>query len=178
VIQVINPIMVPALLQTDDYAYKLITSETYGELAYRALDLRMERQLKVFERPDPAEVQFVISEAAIRRTVGDRMVMVRQLRRLLDIHSSATLSINIVPFTAGPTGFMRSFILLGFSSLDKDDLLCAEDAFGEMNMTSNEEKVARAHDQFDNLMKAALIGEQVRTFLNHVLLELGSVPDT
>jgi hypothetical protein len=56
----------------------------------------------ILTRPNPPRLVAILDEAVLRREVGGREVMVRQLRQLVD--SATTLpnvTVLVIPFTAG-----------------------------------------------------------------------------
>lgn len=104
VIRGYEPFTVPGLLQTPDYA-RAVISQTWmmkpsGKKIEDLLELRLARQ-EILEGHSRPRLQFIMDEAVIRRTVGDRTIMRSQLRYLLELAQSDRVSILIVPFHAG-----------------------------------------------------------------------------
>jgi transcriptional regulator with XRE-family HTH domain len=94
--------LIPGLLQTQDYAQAILArwpSLTDEEAAQRTA-ARMNRQA-ILERDEPPAAFFVIDEGALRREVGGPDVMKIQLGRLLDLTERPTISVQIVPASAG-----------------------------------------------------------------------------
>lgn len=104
VIRVHQPNLVPGLLQTERYAWELMTTVTDQQPATirRRVDLRMLRQ-QVLGRTDAPSVDVVLDEAALRRPVGDSRVMREQYDRLLELSVAPRIEIRILPFPAGPS---------------------------------------------------------------------------
>ena len=103
------------LLQTEDYARAVLA----GQLPRRSrhevdqlVELRMRRQEALF-RPSPLRLDVVVDESVLARVVGDRAVMARQMRRLLDLMDLPTVSIRLFPFEAGvDRAHMGHFVIL------------------------------------------------------------------
>ncbi|MFE4057388.1 helix-turn-helix domain-containing protein [Streptomyces sp. NPDC059096] len=96
--------LVPGLLQTDGYAREVIRTHIRG-IDEADLDgrvrLRIERQSLLTRVTDPPVVRVALSEAILRRPVGDRDVMVQQLAHLVYVAELPTVSIRVTPFAAG-----------------------------------------------------------------------------
>jgi hypothetical protein len=103
---------VPGLLQTPSYARAIIEavepSITRPEVE-AAVTLRMERQSKVWDDPEPPEALFVIDEAALWRMPGSPDARRAQLGRLRTLPPSVTL--RIVPFSAGPHPSLGTYLI-------------------------------------------------------------------
>jgi transcriptional regulator with XRE-family HTH domain len=99
-----EPLIVPGLLQTEDYARALITGWQPGDAAEtveQQVAARMERQ-HLLDRADPPLIWAIIGEAALRNPVGGPDVLHDQLIRLLDTETAhPRLIIQVVPLTAG-----------------------------------------------------------------------------
>ncbi|MFC6935118.1 Scr1 family TA system antitoxin-like transcriptional regulator [Actinomadura yumaensis] len=91
--------LVPALLQTPDYARALLLAgrnkDVEGDLAKR-----MARKA-VLEKPDPPELSVLLSESVLDIPVGGRAVMRAQLAHLLAMSERSNIAVRIVPREAG-----------------------------------------------------------------------------
>jgi hypothetical protein len=97
------PQILPALLQTPDYARAVVTLAHAGAAEQdieRRVELRLRRQ-GILQRPGPAHLWTVIDEAALRRPIGGRAVMRAQVRHLIDMCDLAHVSIWVLPFRLG-----------------------------------------------------------------------------
>jgi len=98
-----QPNLVPGLLQTYRYGWELMT--TLADLPLHELDrrvrLRTARQRVLVRDPAP-RLDLVIDEAALRRPVGGPDVMHEQYERLIDVATTPTTTLRIVPLSAGP----------------------------------------------------------------------------
>ncbi|MGN9915505.1 helix-turn-helix domain-containing protein [Micromonospora palomenae] len=106
-------LLVPGLLQTEEYARALL--RTGGLLPLSEVEQvvagRMERQ-RILDRDHPPQLVFVIDEAVLCRRVGDRAVMARQLAHLAAAAEREHVQVRLIPAN-GPwhTGLAGPFVL-------------------------------------------------------------------
>jgi transcriptional regulator with XRE-family HTH domain len=118
--------LVPGLLQTPDYAQAVFRTGSplnTAEQVKRKVEIRAERQ-QILTRPDPPPPRFnvVLGEGVLRRPVGGREVMLRQLEALMRLpEDRANVTIQVLPFDAGVhPAMVGPFTML--ASPDPDDL--------------------------------------------------------
>ncbi|MFD0900910.1 helix-turn-helix domain-containing protein [Actinomadura sediminis] len=100
-VQMFNGQVIPALLQTPDYARSLLESGYNGEdVVKKALAGRLARQ-KILARPEPPELWVLISENVLTWPVGGREVMCAQLAHLQESASRPNITMRIVPRRSG-----------------------------------------------------------------------------
>lgn len=167
VIRQYEPVLIPGLLQTEEYAmailgeaHKMRTAE-----AERLWAVREHRQ-ELHERRNPPDMQFIIDEAAIRRWAGGVGVMRRQLERVREIAAMDHVTFQIVPFSAGmhPGVAAGPFWLLEFAEADLNDLVYLEGA-GNTTMRDRPDEVARLLDIFEELEKQGVASDDVDAML-------------
>lgn len=111
-------LVVPGLLQTEEYAAALLAGyqPDHPDLG---LHIRMRRQ-ELLDRPDCPELLFILDEAVIHRWLGGPEVMTRQLVRLKELVRRPRISLRIVPFMAGMYAGMdgSSFTIFEFPADD------------------------------------------------------------
>jgi transcriptional regulator with XRE-family HTH domain len=112
-----EPECVPGLLQTEDYARAVIRASmltaTEDEIA-RHVAVRMARQARL-SGADAPPLWVVLGEAVIRRPVGGMVVMRTQLDRLVEAADLASVTLQVLPFSAGAhPGLDGAFTILGF----------------------------------------------------------------
>jgi transcriptional regulator with XRE-family HTH domain len=112
-----EPECVPGLLQSEDYARAVIRASMLtapeDEIA-RHVAVRMVRQGRL-SGTDAPSLWMVLGEAAIRRAVGGAAVMRAQLDRLLEASDRASVTLQVLPFSAGAhPGLDGAFTVLGF----------------------------------------------------------------
>jgi transcriptional regulator with XRE-family HTH domain len=119
--------VIPGLLQLRDYA-EAVTSFVVPDPGKVSdfVDLRLERQRRLWEREKPPKQTFVLDEALIRRHIGvstDPEIMPAQLRHLLTMGERAEVTIHVVPFSKGAhQGLEGPFMLFSFSDALEDIL--------------------------------------------------------
>lgn len=154
VIRGFQPLTVPGLLQTDDYARAVIEASRSDEIDER-VELRTIRQ-ELLERSDAPEIYYVLDEAALHRQVGGAAVMRNQLRQLRDLAKQPRLSVRIIPFSAGAhTSMKGSFTILEFADWD-EDVLYLETAGGSVTSREDQKVIAGYLENFELLSDAAL----------------------
>ncbi|MFE5092108.1 DUF5753 domain-containing protein [Streptomyces sp. NPDC056638] len=103
-----SPTVVPGLLQTAGYAYRLFREgdqrASEQELA-RKVEQRIARQV-VLESSSPPDLSVVICESVLRRTIGGSEVMREQLEALLVHIARPTTLLQVLPLDAGAHGLM------------------------------------------------------------------------
>ncbi|MBF6238860.1 helix-turn-helix domain-containing protein [Nocardia otitidiscaviarum] len=114
-----QPDLVPGLLQTPDYARVLIADywpDAPREQIDRRLQLRVRRQHLLTRKRSPAVFDVVLHETALRRVVGTPRIMSAQLRRVADMSTLPTITVRVLPFSAGvPSGHtVGPFVILEF----------------------------------------------------------------
>ncbi|WJV48883.1 helix-turn-helix domain-containing protein [Streptomyces flavofungini] len=98
-----QPLLVPGLLQTREYAEVSIRGDEDShsdEQVESHVSVRMGRQ-EILQRDSPPQLVCILDEAVIRRVVGSPKVMADQLRKLIEVNNPPRLSIQIIPFSQG-----------------------------------------------------------------------------
>jgi hypothetical protein len=152
-----HPVIVPRLLQTEDYARAMADPYLDPMRRERLTELLTARQERVFERSE-ARLFFVVDEAALRRRIGSPDVMRGQLRFLAEAGRLPQVDVSVLPFTAGVRpAATTGFVLFGFA--DDDDLLYTE---GNAARSRDDElqQIALYQECFEELTQLALRGAQ------------------
>lgn len=127
----VEPTIVPGLLQTMDYAAAVWRSaHRFHNPAVdegRALAARANRA-KLLDGSAPLRVHALLDQAVICREVGGRQVMAAQLRHLLTLTETPTVTIQVIPFSAGSYATMSSggTTVLGFEDDQDPDAVYLE----------------------------------------------------
>ncbi|ALC29337.1 MULTISPECIES: helix-turn-helix transcriptional regulator [unclassified Streptomyces] len=98
-----QPMLVPGLLQTVEYATEVIRcAEKDATQAERDsyIEVRKARQ-EIFARDNPPQYLCLLDEAVLRREVGGPAVMKAQLAQILKVNNPPKLTIQVVPFGQG-----------------------------------------------------------------------------
>lgn len=106
-------LLVPGLLQTEEYARAVIAGTT--ELGPREVERLVEvrrRRREVLAKKDPLEFVALVDEAVLHRPVGGPAVMAAQLTALAK-ESRPHVTVQVVPFGTGVhPGLLGSFVIL------------------------------------------------------------------
>jgi hypothetical protein len=157
--------VVPGLLQTDEYARAVI--EVGADIAdpqtiQRRLALRMARQA-VLTRDPPPRLSVVLDESVLRREVGGREVLDRQLQHLFDASHRSGVELLVLPFTAGAhAALSESFVIFDFEIDSRAPVVHSEDLTGGQFRTAPED-VRVYRGAFDDLRRRALPVEASRS---------------
>jgi len=98
-----NPLIVPGILQTADYARELhvkVVPALGQELIEQGVETRLIRQRRLSET-NPLRVWSILDEAVLHRVVGGPGVMRAQLERLKEAASLPNVTVQVIPFEAG-----------------------------------------------------------------------------
>jgi transcriptional regulator with XRE-family HTH domain len=119
---------VPGLLQIEPYAQAVIrlgNLPAEDEVIRRA-QARISRQ-EILRRENPPKVWAVLDEGALRRFMGGRDVMQAQLLHLIEMCDHPAVTLQILPFSAGPHRAMGGpFTILRYTEPDLRDVVFIE----------------------------------------------------
>jgi transcriptional regulator with XRE-family HTH domain len=177
VIRGCQPLAVPGLLQTEDYA-RAVVQQAVGKASKAqveaAVAVRMKRQ-EVLDRPDPPQLFFVLDESVLRRQVGGEAVMRRQIRHLLELASRPDVTIEVVPFSAGAhPGMQGPFVILEFPDAEDDDVLYLESSRGDLIVRDEPEEIASHRARFEVLRRQSLGRKASKDFLDSMAADTAS----
>lgn len=171
-IESFEPIVVHGLLQTDDYAraiLRVLVHHTPPAVVERLVEVRTQRQRRLYTETDPLVLRLVLDEAVLRRPVGGDAVMAGQLRRLLEDGQRDNIDIRVLPFDAGEhQGVAGSFVLLDFPDTPHHDLVCVEGHLGSLYLEKELDVGAYTH-LFRSLWDVALDGDETSALIRSVL---------
>jgi hypothetical protein len=161
--------VVPGLLQTDEYARAVIEAgadRSEDDVIETRVMLRMNRQ-KVLRREEPPRLCLVIDEAVLHRDVGGRVVMRRQMERLLEAGRRPGIELQVLPFSAGVHGALAgSFLIVEFGD-DRPAIVHSEGLTGGVFRT-REAELAIYRKVFADLRDRSLSREASRELIAHV----------
>lgn len=118
--------LVPGLLQTPTYTEAVVRAtvpDVTDEGVAERVKIRQERQ-EILRRSDrPVQLLALLHESVIRVTTADPIAMRDQLMRLIDAATWENVTIQVIPFTAGPppAGPNGPFVVLGLDGVDGFD---------------------------------------------------------
>jgi hypothetical protein len=167
------------LLQTERYARVVLEADHATDVP-RRLELRLKRQNALL-RDDRPEFHYILDEAALRRLVGGREVMVSQLQRLVEAAQEPRTGVQVIPFSAGAHSSMSgSFTVLEFGS-DDADVLYREIGVTNVAEREDEDLVNSFRNRFGELEGLALSQEETLGLIKRRITELqdtAGVPGT
>jgi transcriptional regulator with XRE-family HTH domain len=153
-----EPVVVPGLLQTADYARAMFKGgprELDRDEIERRVEVRLARQ-QILTREDRPRLWAVIDEAVIHRLVGDPAVMRAQLGHLIDTAEQGKTTVQVVPFRAGAhAGTTGPFVILDFPEPTDPAVVYVETLAGDIYLEERAD-VNRYTIAFDRLLAAAL----------------------
>ena len=166
--------VVPGLLQSDEYAREVIeagAAPADAEFAHQRVALRMARQTVLTRHPAP-RLNIVLDEAVLRREVGGRAVLRRQLQRLFDASHRHGVELRVLPFAAGVHGALAgSFTIFGFGAEGRPPVVHSEGMTGGL-FRSKPAEVQIYRDAFADLRRRALDPAETRGLLARIGAEL------
>jgi transcriptional regulator with XRE-family HTH domain len=164
-IRAFHPMLLPALLHTEDYAFELLRVRMDEKQAKALIELRTQRQERLFTRPEPPVMKFVFGEEALMRPIGPPEVMEPQLRHLLALAAEPYLSIRIVPLSLGAhPGLSGSFILLSLKETG-EELLFLEGAGGDVVSRDDLQIIGPFVENFNTLTSFALSEDDTKSLI-------------
>jgi transcriptional regulator with XRE-family HTH domain len=149
-----EPLVVPGLLQTPDYARAILAGgpDTTEDDLEQMVSARMERQV-ILEQPQPPTLLAVLDDAVLHRLVGSPKIMYDQLQRLAEMSARPRVTIQIVPARTGVhAGLLGGF---GIASVDgRSSIYLETSANGQVSDKAS--VVAQVMRRLDALRAVAL----------------------
>lgn len=159
-----DPLVVPGMLQTEEYAAALIGPDQPGWV-----QVRMERQRLLNNRP----FEFFIHEQALRLPVGGNRVMNEQLLKLVLLATQPKVTIRIVPAALGAGSvFGGAFVFFRYDN--HQPLVYVESGF----FLHDEQHVAEYQQNLVRLSKVALNRGESREMLAEMASEVDRPEDS
>jgi transcriptional regulator with XRE-family HTH domain len=149
-----EPLVVPGLLQTEEYARALVFADPSldADGVETRVRVRIERQA-LLTRSDPLTFIAILDESVIRRMIGGQRIMRDQLKHLVELSRLRNVTIQILPFSGGAyAGMAGSFAILDFN--DTASIVYTEHLSGDIYQESDD--IRRYDVVFENLRAAAL----------------------
>lgn len=142
-----NPVLVPGILQTREYAYEVFRAcgRTH-EQATADANARIERQ-SVLNRLDPPTVVVVMWEPVLHHQVGTAEVMRGQLTRLLEVSERPRVLVHVVPSAFGANAGLGGPVSLA-TVVGKPDVLLTSSLLEDV-VTSDTAQAKVASNTFE-----------------------------
>jgi transcriptional regulator with XRE-family HTH domain len=159
IIRSYEEIVVPGLLQTEEYATSItqqhrpnVTVKTVSAL----VEVRMKRQELLLGHPNAPLLFFILDEAVIRRLLGDESLRKEQLEKFITMTEKPGIVIEIIPFGVGlHSGMSNVFSILEFPGLS-DDVLYFEGVHESLFSRDVTEEVTVYRELFEELRSISL----------------------
>jgi transcriptional regulator with XRE-family HTH domain len=171
VIRNFQPTLVPGLLQTRDYAWRVVSAgypEGRADLA-AAINARMDRQVILHD--DAKRLEYVISEAALRWRLGPPAVMLAQLDRIGQVMSWPGVSIGLLPLAVEIAAWhTHGFVI--YDDREDDDPVVQVETLVQGLIVTDEHAVGRYREAFHLLRETAVFGDEAQALLGAVMGDL------
>ncbi|HEX5567789.1 MAG TPA: helix-turn-helix transcriptional regulator [Streptomyces sp.] len=169
-----QPMLVPGLLQTEEYA-RTVISQMRTELTPQQVEVlvrvRVERQRSRLGGAQPVEFRAVLDEAVVRRTIGSASVMRDQMRRLLAASEQPHITVQLLPFSLGAhPGLYGPFVLMSFPA-PTPSVVWLENPRNSVYLETAED-VENYTEIFDDLRARALDPSETRARIEQIIEEL------
>lgn len=162
-----NPLAVPGLLQTGDYARAIIHAEAPEDVEPRVA-VRVGRR-DVLHRRNPVHMTALIGEGALLTNIGGREVMSDQLEHLLMMAALPNVVLRLVPLGAGwHPGLIGPFALFEFENASP--IVHLETRWSGLYL-HEEADVDSYRDAADRVLSAALTPEMSVTKVTEMLAD-------
>ncbi|MGC0418423.1 helix-turn-helix domain-containing protein [Embleya sp. AB8] len=167
-----NTMAMPGLLQTEEYA-----RATFNDFVPPHDDDRVEKlaakrlsRQPLLTRRSPPELSFVVEESVLRRALGGKATLQRQLRHLIECAKLRYLSLQVMPQEAEEhSGLEGPMILL--RTCDGQDLGYMEGQGGDQ-WVSDPEHVAILAQRYGRIRSQALPKDQSLQLIERIAKEL------
>ncbi|MEU4232825.1 helix-turn-helix transcriptional regulator [Nonomuraea sp. NPDC026600] len=157
-----QPAMIPALLQTAEYArLALAIGRDVDEAdAAKAAAVRLEAQAVLFD--SEREFSFLLTEGAVRTWPGSPALMMAQLDRLAQVSTLSHVGLGVVPWTVEAP----CFPLHGFTIFDGSTSI-VDSLTGDLTLT-DPEGVGAHVETFEAFGSVAVYGGALRALLAEI----------
>ncbi|MDT0450599.1 helix-turn-helix domain-containing protein [Streptomyces hesseae] len=159
----------PGLLQTEDYARVVLSSEPKPGGDNEVEDqvaARIGRQ-DLLHRDPPPNVRIILDEGVLRRPSADRKIWRDQLERIADSASSPHMTIQVLPFAAGVHDLMGGSLSLLW--LPDGHALAYLEGSKSGELVDDPHEVSQLRLSYDRVRDLALPPPESLAFIQHVM---------
>ncbi|OIJ69922.1 helix-turn-helix domain-containing protein [Streptomyces mangrovisoli] len=170
-LRVYEPQIVTGLLQTRAYAEALVQGalpETSPADIEKRVQVRLRRQERIGADGNPLRLWVVLDEAALKRVVGDKLVMREQLEYLIEMSRLPHVTVQVLPFDVGAhPGLNGQYAILEFADAADSSVVYLEGVTSDLYLE-------KAHDvqkyavMYEHLRAQSLNVEQSRQYIADV----------
>jgi transcriptional regulator with XRE-family HTH domain len=156
-----EPLVVPALLQTEDYAREIGTLE-------EQIKVRVTRQARLTNADQPLRYWAIFEEQLLHRPVGTPAVMFEQLNRIAEMAQLPNVDIQVMPTERGyHQGLLGPLTLLLFDEPSSPDVGYCETAAGNIYV-EKDWQVRELLQRYDGLRARALPPDDSATLILNI----------
>jgi hypothetical protein len=161
-IDIYMSLIVPALLQTADYA-RAVIGAVRPDLPASEIDRRVElrvRRQALLDQERPPRLRVLLDDTVLRRPVGGPAVMAAQRRRLVEDAARPAVTVQVLPVEAGAhAGMDGPFTIFGYPAPAERDVVALDSAADALYLERPDD-VRRYQRVFELLLPAALTPEE------------------
>ncbi|MFI6500527.1 helix-turn-helix transcriptional regulator [Nonomuraea typhae] len=148
ILQSWDPLLIPGILQTSDYARAIFQTTSTPERVDERVQARTNR-IVIFGGSHPPTFIALIDEGVLHRPIGGPGVLAAQLRYLLEMAHHPRITVQLVPVTAGcVSGMMSAFALARLR--DGTEVVSADSVLSGQ-VTADHDAVARIKQRYDSI---------------------------
>ncbi|MEU8889356.1 helix-turn-helix transcriptional regulator [Streptomyces sp. NPDC048442] len=170
-LRVYEPQVVPGLLQTPQYAEAVISGalpESTPEEWAKRVGVRLRRQERITTAPAALRLWAVVDEAALRRMVGDRHLMLAQLEHLQALARLPHVTVQVLPFKAGAhTGLSGHYAILEFPETTDSSVVYIEGVTSDLYLEKTAD-VQKYTVMYEHLRAKALSAEESQEYIDDI----------
>ncbi|MDX2546126.1 helix-turn-helix domain-containing protein [Streptomyces sp. WI04-05B] len=167
-LRVYDPQVIPGLLQTRPYAEALITGalpETASSDIDNRVQVRLRRQERITAVENPLRLWTVLDEAALRRVVGNKLLMREQLESLVEQSQLPHVTVQVIPFEMGAhPGLNGQYAILEFPDAADSSVVYIEGVTSDLYLEKAQD-VQKYSVMYEHLRAQALNVDQSRQFI-------------
>lgn len=173
-LRVYDPQVIPGLLQTRPYAEALITGalpETPSSDIDNRVQVRLRRQERITAVENPLRLWTVLDEAALRRVVGNKLLMREQLESLVEQSQLPHVTVQVIPFEMGAhPGLNGQYAILEFPDAADSSVVYIEGVTSDLYLEKAQD-VQKYSVMYEHLRAQALNVDQSRQFIAELAKE-------
>lgn len=169
-----HALLVPGLLQTEDYAKRVMSGyasavPTPPGILERRVEARILRQKVLTSREPPLELSVVLDESVLQRAFGGNEIMFEQLLHLVRMAELPNIDLRVLPLRSDAYLIADAFVIFGFSPLRETtklgDVVSTESLKSELYV-EGETDTYIYRQFFEAVAKASLSPEASRHLIN------------
>lgn len=158
-IRAFESILIPGLLQTEDYSRAVIRANpalVRDDDVDTLMRVKIERQTILTRQDGPVRFWAIIGEAALRTPIGGTEVMRAQLDHLVEVVERPNVTLQVLPYDVGAhAGLSGPFVIFSFAVPNDAGVVFLENLSSSLYLETHDE-VAGYTLVFDALRSSAL----------------------